>query len=178
MERYLSVFKQLLPSGSLWEVNRGSGFEKLLGACAKEFSRIHDRAQTLLLQCDPGHATEMLPDWERILDLKPQGPITERQQKARAEYTQDYSSSAESLVRAARDAGFTIEIENPDLTQVIFAPDWALTLTIICRRLGRMRRQEGDPLNRNEFLRHKKAQLQDLINRIKPAHIRAIVRYI
>jgi hypothetical protein len=90
---------------------------------------------------------------------------------------QDYSSSSESLVRAARDAGFEIEIENPDLTQAIFALDWALTLTTVCRRLRRIPRQEGEPLNRNEFLRYKKAQLKEIIDRIKPAHIRALVRY-
>ncbi len=172
-EHYLSVFKQLLPSGSIWEVDPGSDFEKCLRACAIEFSRIHERAAILMLQVDPSTATEMLQDWERILDLPSAGTLTGRQQRVLAEYTQDYSSSVESLVRAARDAGFEIIPFILDTRNRTFSVEAENTLTIQIPK-GQFRNTAYENSSDDAI----KTLIEEVVDRIQPAHIKIKMEFV
>ena len=52
---------------------------KLLAACADEIARIEFRTYDLLDESDPSTADELLPEYERELDLESTGTLAERQ---------------------------------------------------------------------------------------------------
>lgn len=71
-EQYLQYQGQavdLLPSGALWNRRRDTSMGKILGAIASEYARVDVRATNLTLEATPRTATQLLPDWERILGI-------------------------------------------------------------------------------------------------------------
>lgn len=77
---YTRMLIDLLPPGKLW-LRVGSLLYDLLEACAVELGRLHDRVADLLDEADPSTASELLPEYERELDLD-QAP-TDDERRAR-----------------------------------------------------------------------------------------------
>jgi uncharacterized protein YmfQ (DUF2313 family) len=65
---YLLQLQALLPSGPAWP-REDSPLTRLLTGIAQEAARVDARAGDLLTEADPRTATELLPDWERVLGL-------------------------------------------------------------------------------------------------------------
>lgn len=76
---YARMMAALLPPGRLWRLVGESLLSKLLTACAEELARLDARVADLLDEAEPATAVELLPEYERELDLDSTGPEEERQ---------------------------------------------------------------------------------------------------
>jgi uncharacterized protein YmfQ (DUF2313 family) len=76
-EAYARMLKSLLPPG-IWRTDADGKLGKLLLACGDELARISGRAADLIEEADPRTADELLPDFERLLDLSSDGTMAER----------------------------------------------------------------------------------------------------
>jgi uncharacterized protein YmfQ (DUF2313 family) len=76
-EAYARMLKSLLPPG-IWRTDADGNLGKLLLACGDELARISGRAADLVEEADPRTADELLPDFERLLDLSSDGTTAER----------------------------------------------------------------------------------------------------
>jgi uncharacterized protein YmfQ (DUF2313 family) len=85
-EAYARMLKSLLPPG-IWRTDADSNMGKLLLACGDELARISVRAAALLEEADPRTASELLPDYERELDLSADGTDAERRARIVAHRT-------------------------------------------------------------------------------------------
>lgn len=75
-ERMLSA---LLPPGKVWRLDAASVLYKLLLGSSDELARVDQRVADLLNEADPSTAVELLPDYERELDLVAAATNAERQ---------------------------------------------------------------------------------------------------
>lgn len=75
---YAHMMTKLLPPGKLWRLVVESVTSQFFEACADELARIHARAFDLLSESDPSTLNELLPEYERELDLEPLGTTAER----------------------------------------------------------------------------------------------------
>lgn len=75
---YQRMMMALLPPGKLWRLVAGT-LSALFLACADELARVDARATDLLRESDPRTAVELLPEYERELDLEEGNTIAERQ---------------------------------------------------------------------------------------------------
>lgn len=76
--KYTNMLMNLLPPGKVWRWV-GSLLYDLLAACADELGRIEDRATDLMREAIPSTAVELLPDYERELELPSTGANADRQ---------------------------------------------------------------------------------------------------
>ena len=79
---YQRMLAALLPPGKLWRLIGESFLASLLLACADELDRLDARAGDLLREANPGTAVELLPEYERELDLDAAATTAERQARA------------------------------------------------------------------------------------------------
>ncbi|HEY6037181.1 MAG TPA: putative phage tail protein, partial [Kofleriaceae bacterium] len=75
---YTRMLINLLPPGRLWNLI-GSMLYDLFAACADELGRLEGRVEDLFNEADPSTAVELLPDYERELDLTSTGTNADRQ---------------------------------------------------------------------------------------------------
>lgn len=66
---YASALRALLPSGPFWDAPEGSVKLELIRGLTREFERINERSEQLLLEMDPATTTELVADWERVFGL-------------------------------------------------------------------------------------------------------------
>lgn len=135
IKKYVQLIKNLLPFGFAWDSIKEDSLNLFQGI-ATEFCRVDDRAKDLLVEFDPGTATELLTDWETLLGLPdecspPETDLIERRVLARQKLAAQGGLSANYLESIADNLGFDAEIT--DYLQF---------------RVGRQR--VGDPLT-NDF---------------------------
>lgn len=87
-EDYYQQLVALLPPGPAWEVEYQPELHALLQALAPELARVDARAQQLLNESFLDGFHELLPDWERVLDLPDEclgasGTVAERKAMVR-----------------------------------------------------------------------------------------------
>jgi hypothetical protein len=75
---YSHMMTALLPPGRVWRLLVGTNLSNLFDACADELARVDARANDLLDESDPRTADELLPEYERELELEPTGTDDER----------------------------------------------------------------------------------------------------
>lgn len=75
---YARMLAALLPPGKLWQVTTDSVLGKLLLGLADELARVDGRVDDMLDEADPSTATELLPEYERELDLDEAATDAER----------------------------------------------------------------------------------------------------
>lgn len=75
---YTRMMMALLPPGKVWRLITGSTLFNLLAACADELGRLEGRSVNLLDEADPSKTLELLPEYERELDLPSTGTNGER----------------------------------------------------------------------------------------------------
>lgn len=74
---YARMLKALLPPGQL-RLDEDAVLSGAVEGAAEELARISQRAADLLEESDPRTATELLPDYERVLKLPSTGTLEER----------------------------------------------------------------------------------------------------
>ena len=67
--QYQEQLRSLLPSGPAWDPERVPELHQVLQGLAEELARIDARAVDLLNEMDPAGVTELVPDWERMMNL-------------------------------------------------------------------------------------------------------------
>lgn len=83
-QTYAIILWQLLPPGRLWRRIADALFYDILLANADELTRLDQRALDLIEEADPRTAVELLPEYERELDLESTGSTAERQARITA----------------------------------------------------------------------------------------------
>jgi uncharacterized protein YmfQ (DUF2313 family) len=68
-DQYLTQLKALLPLGPAWDPERVPELGLLLAGIAQELGRIDARAASLHAEMDPTFVTELVPDWEAVMNL-------------------------------------------------------------------------------------------------------------
>lgn len=68
-EQYQAQLRSLLPSGPAWDPERVPELEEVLEGIAQELARLDARAADLLHEMDPAGVSELVPDWERVMNL-------------------------------------------------------------------------------------------------------------
>lgn len=68
-EDYYSQLVAMLPPGPAWEVERVPELRELLQGAAQELAREDLRLSDLLAESNPDTVRELVPDWERVMDL-------------------------------------------------------------------------------------------------------------
>jgi uncharacterized protein YmfQ (DUF2313 family) len=172
---YARQLKALLPPGRLWSVEAGAELSKLLLGIAEELARIDGRAADLLNEWDPRTADETLEDWERVLGITPGASDTEaaRRLAITAKVIARGGSTPFYFVQLASALGFAVGLATFTSSPHI----WKLTINLANStspfglrtqvfRAGASR--AGDRLRSWTI-----PELENLINRLKPAHTRA-----
>ncbi|MDR6957473.1 uncharacterized protein YmfQ (DUF2313 family) [Pseudomonas brassicacearum] len=68
-EQYQSQLRSLLPSGPAWDPERVPELDEVLEGIAQELARLDARAADLLNEMDPAGVSELVSDWERVMNL-------------------------------------------------------------------------------------------------------------
>ncbi|MEM7308916.1 MAG: putative phage tail protein [Planctomycetota bacterium] len=122
-ERYADQSAALLPPGAAWTRAKGTVMRKLLEGLAALPAQVHARGADLVDEADAGSTTELLEDWERVLDLpKPCGelePTAEfRRNAVLAKLTGVGGQTPSFFVEFAASLGYPITIEEPKPARV------------------------------------------------------------
>lgn len=189
------LFK-LLPRGMIWDRRIGSNLERIVSAMAAELSRVDLRGRDLLRESDFLSVVEMLDEWEQEISLPDEcsgDPVSseERAEAIKARMRDTGGSTEEYLVRLAGDWGYAISIEEiiparvGDLTRIgdrligaqsgwsfAFYVDAPIGDTYAEARVGDTTRI-GD-----RMATWGEDTLECIIDRAKPAHTRALYRYV
>ncbi|MBC3494363.1 putative phage tail protein, partial [Pseudomonas taiwanensis] len=67
--QYKQQLRALLPLGPAWDPELVPEVDLVLEGVAQEFARIEARAVAALNEMDPGMVSELVPDWEAIMNL-------------------------------------------------------------------------------------------------------------
>jgi len=175
--KYARQLAQLLPPGRLWNLEPESFLSRVLLAIAGEFARVDERCGRMIDEWDPRTAVETLPDWERVLGIVPHSDasVSERQIACANAYVARGGQTAAYLCDVAARLGFvtTITVTAPSTWRMdvdLAASSALYTLRTTEFRAGSSR--AGDRLESRNV-----AELEDEINRIKPAHTVALFAY-
>ncbi|WP_122383769.1 YmfQ family protein, partial [Pseudomonas savastanoi] len=68
-EHYAGQLQALLPPGPAWDPERVPELQQVITGLSREFARIDGRAFDLLNEMDPATVSELVPDWERVMNL-------------------------------------------------------------------------------------------------------------
>ncbi|MBD8592371.1 DUF2313 domain-containing protein [Pseudomonas sp. CFBP 8758] len=68
-DQYLSQLSALLPQGPAWDIERMPELALVLRGIAQEMARIDARAEALTSEMDPALVSELVPDWELVMNL-------------------------------------------------------------------------------------------------------------
>ncbi len=66
---YAEQIRQLLPHGPAWDKENVPDLDNIIKALAEEFARIDQRSRDLYNEMDPATVFELVPDWERVMNL-------------------------------------------------------------------------------------------------------------
>ena len=127
----LALLFRLLPSGRAFPLrNESSLVGKILRVISKELERFRIDLERLELEIDPRTATDLLPEWERLLGIPHcagtlPATIEERRGLIVASYATRLSTPAslrrnvspQAVVDAATDLGFSISVVEHDPLQ-------------------------------------------------------------
>jgi uncharacterized protein YmfQ (DUF2313 family) len=192
-DKYRRQLQALLPSGLAWPQDPDSTLAKVLAAMAEELARVDSRTLQLIEEADPRTAYELLPDWERVCGLPDTctgtgaQTIAERRAAVAAKLTARGGASIAYFQALAEHLGYTVRIDvfRPFMCGRSRCGDalngpatvrhyWRVTVTgprFTPFRCGAS--QCGDSLGKIS----RAADLECLLNRLKPAHTQVIVAY-
>ena len=186
---YYQQIKRLLPRGALWTgLEKDAVFSAYLEGEVAEKERINARACGLIDEADPRTTLELLSEWESFAGLPDKcggvlGTIPERQAALHRKLTWCGGQSAAFFVALAADYGQVISISEYEIHTVISGVDaplsgdgWGyvwqvrsaatdVTSSTVCSGVDVPLGTWG-----NRYL-------ECIINRYKPAHVRAIYSY-
>ncbi|TDV60115.1 YmfQ family protein [Pseudomonas sp. LP_7_YM] len=68
-EQYRIQLRQLLPYGPAWDLERLPELDLVLAGLSVELACVDARVVALYAEMDPASVTELVPDWELVMDL-------------------------------------------------------------------------------------------------------------
>jgi uncharacterized protein YmfQ (DUF2313 family) len=192
MSNYKNMILDLLPNGEAWNKSSDSNLSKLSSGLAWVFERLHQRMQDLVSESDPRLTSEMLGEWEKMVNLPDNctpGDRTSIERKAQIlqRLTFQGGQSAQYYEGLIRSLGFEAEIIEHDAFRagksragdaLTNNSSWRHTWTVkipgsfsykFRAGIGRA----GEPL---EVTRN--STVECIVNRLRPAHTRVIFSFI
>jgi uncharacterized protein YmfQ (DUF2313 family) len=174
---YCRQLKLLLPRGRVWVLDEGAELPNLLLAISDELARVDGRAAQLLRERDPRTADETLEDWEKVLAVVPAEGATDagRRLAIAAKLIATGGQTAAYYLAVALALGFAATVAVTDdyvwtMTVDLGASTSPFPLRVQTFRSGASR--SGDRLRSWTI-----PELETEINRLKPAHTRALFVY-
>jgi uncharacterized protein YmfQ (DUF2313 family) len=175
IDKYLNQLKSLLPPGSAWTRDIGSNLHKFLEGIAVEAARIHERAEDLLAEMDPGRTVELLAQWETVWGLP--DPCTgqlatlgERRAVLLARVTGIGDQTPGFFIRLAASLGYTVTItENVGADPTVWRIN-APEVSVRWFRAGQNRAGDRLRIWGNELL-------ECAIVAVNPAHLTVLFGY-
>lgn len=122
-EAYARTLKQLLPQGSLWNLEADSKLSAALLAIGEELARVGQRGADLIEESDPRTALETLGEWEAMLGLPDTAILTIPATTAarRLAITQKFvatgGQSSAYFTALAAACGYTVTLSNYKLAR-------------------------------------------------------------
>lgn len=117
-EDYKHLLTMLLPPGPAWEEEFAPDVHAILEGLAPEFARVDRRANDLLSEMDPATVRELVPDWERVMNLPDpcfgaEPTFADRQKAVRTRLISVGRQDREYFLQIAIDLGYP----NPHITE-------------------------------------------------------------
>ena len=185
---YRQQLMALKPTGRAWPDDPALAQNQTLAALAEEFARLDGRARGLFAELDPRLAFELLGDFERNFGLPEACQVTPdtlagRQAALHEKVTRQGRLSRRYFIALARMLGFEITITEYDAHHVQSAVNqplrhetWRFLWRVNATRQTVRRKTVQSGVN-EAFQTWGNAQLECVINRLKPAHTRVIFAY-
>ncbi len=113
---YQQQLRALSPPGLAWNLEPESEYSKLLQSFSEALGRFDGNVQQIIEELDPRTATELLPEWERLLALPdscavlPQ-TLQQRREAAHSKYISRGGQSKAYFISLAKSLGYDITID-------------------------------------------------------------------
>lgn len=187
---YFAQLRQLLPPGPAWGADDGTLLARELAVLAGSFATVHARAEDLLREASPDETTEMLPDWERVCALpdscsvQSSMTLADRRAAVAGKLASVGGQSKAYFIGVARALGY------PNATITEFrarrfgrrmgepygGTDWQFLWQMNLPASQVTARRSGSPIG-ERYRVWGNAQLECVINKLKPAHTRVRFKY-
>jgi len=190
--QYQEQLRNLLPSGPAWDPERLPELQQVLQGVAQELARIDARAVDLQNEMDPASVSELVPDWEKVMNLPdPCLGLTplfdDRRLAVRRRLLAVGSQRASYFVEIARSQGYpnasVTELRTPRMGRSRFGDahfgTWQAHFMWTLNTGGRLLlgRRFGASYWGERFGTNPGSALECLIHRSAPAHTRVYINY-
>ncbi|WP_222833549.1 YmfQ family protein [Pseudomonas sp. SC3(2021)] len=190
--QYQAQLRALLPAGPAWDPEQVPELEEVLQGVAVELARLDARAADLLNEMDPAGVSELVPDWERVMDLPDPclgaTPLFgDRRIAVRERLTAVGAQNATYFIEIARSQGypnaFVTEFEVPRMGRSRFGRScfgsWRSQYIWVLNTGGRqsLGRRFGASYWGERFGVNPGSALECLIHRNAPAHTLVFINY-
>lgn len=190
--QYRNQLRSLLPSGPAWELERLPELDQVLQGVAAELARLDARAVDLINEMDPAGVSELVPDWERVMNLPDPclgaTPLyDDRRLAVRRRLLAVGDQSAAYFVQIARSQGYpdatVTELRVPRMGRSRFGQahfgTWKAQFMWILNTGGRLSlgRRFGASYWGERFGMNPGSALECLIHRSAPAHTQVYINY-
>jgi uncharacterized protein YmfQ (DUF2313 family) len=190
--QYEAQLRSLMPSGPAWDPEHVPELKKVLEGISQELSRLDARAVDLQNEMDPTGVSELVPDWERVMNLPDPclgtAPLfDDRRLAVRRRLLAVGSQTIGYFVEIARRQGYphatVTEFEAPRMGRSRFGNarfgSWQAQFMWRLNTGGRqfIGRRFGASYWGEHFGMNPGSALECLIHRNKPAHTRAYINY-
>lgn len=190
--QYQEQLRSLLPSGPAWEPERVPELERVLRGIAQELARIDARAVDLQNEMDPAGVSELVADWEKVMNLPDPclglSPLfDDRRLAVRRRLLAVGSQRASYFVEIARSQGYpnasVSELRTPRMGRARFGDahfgTWQAHFMWTLNTGGRLLlgRRFGASYWGERFGTNPGSALECLIHRSAPAHTRVYINY-
>lgn len=185
---FAAMLKQLFPPGNLFNFEADSNISKTLLALSDEAERFTGNIDSLIEETDPRTTNELLADFEREYGLPDSclgddQTIQERVQTLVAKIKSTGGQSRAYLIATALMYGYTITIDEfdsadieMDVDDLITGTDWEYAFQVNSA-LNTIEEFDVDDTVEDFISTFGNAQLECVINEIKPAHTIPIFVY-
>jgi uncharacterized protein YmfQ (DUF2313 family) len=115
VEAYKQQLIALSPQGLAWNTQKGSDYRALLTTFAEGLARVDGFIKTYFEELDPRTATNLLPEWERLLGLPDSCSVSnptlqQRREAAHSKYIMRGGQSEAYFIELAKTLGYNITI--------------------------------------------------------------------
>jgi uncharacterized protein YmfQ (DUF2313 family) len=112
---YQQQLVALTPIGHAWNTEKNSDYKKLLTTFAEGLARLDKHTEKYLKELDPRTATDLLPEWERLLGLPDvcspgNQTLQQRREVAHSKFIQKGGQSKKYFMGQAKSLGYDITI--------------------------------------------------------------------
>lgn len=191
-EQYQEQLRSLLPAGPAWDPEQVPEIQQILLGIAQELARVDARAVDLLNEVDPVTVSELVPDWERVMNLPdpclgPKPLFDDRRLAVRRRLLAVGDQSIGYFIDIARSQGYpnasVTELQTPRMGRARFGKarfgTWQAQFMWTLNTGGRLLlgRRFGASYWGERFGANPGSALECLINRTAPAHTLVHINY-